>query len=105
MAGLLWSTLEVTTAFAIACMPATRLFVQHFTPVVRRRVSRAVSTMTGSKNPADRRGSSSHAAGHGSFSHYLPAKDHDMAVSAETHELREDLSRNPKSTGTSIYPV
>lgn len=44
MQGLLWGTLEVTTAFVIACMPATRLFVQHFFPVLATKITAAVST-------------------------------------------------------------
>lgn len=46
MAGLIWSTLEVVTAFVCACMPALRLFIQHFFPVMRRGIaSLAASTM------------------------------------------------------------
>lgn len=44
MQGLLWGTLEVTIAFVIACMPATRLFVQHFFPVLATKISAAKST-------------------------------------------------------------
>lgn len=46
MAGLLWSMLEVTTAFVIACVPATRLFLKHYVPNVKKRVSKVVSTVT-----------------------------------------------------------
>lgn len=46
MAGFLWSMLEVTTAFVIACVPATRLFLNHYVPAVRNRVSWVVSTAT-----------------------------------------------------------
>lgn len=44
MQGLLWGTLEVTTAFVIACMPSTRLFVQHFFPVLSTKITAAVSS-------------------------------------------------------------
>lgn len=44
MQGLLWGTLEVTIAFVIACIPSTRLFVQHFFPVIATRISSAVSS-------------------------------------------------------------
>lgn len=47
MAALLWSTLEVTTAFVVACIPATRLFVQHFFPVIKSGASRALSSSGG----------------------------------------------------------
>lgn len=33
--GLLWSVLEVTTSFVIACMPATRLVLMNMFPVLR----------------------------------------------------------------------
>lgn len=50
MSGLLWGTLEVTTAFVIACMPSTRLFIQHFFPVLATKFTTAVSSkrITGS---------------------------------------------------------
>lgn len=44
MSGLLWGTLEVFTAFVIACLPSTRLFVQHFFPVVKAKFTTAVSS-------------------------------------------------------------
>lgn len=44
MQGLLWGTLEVTTAFVIACMPSTRLFVQQFFPVLSTKITAAVSS-------------------------------------------------------------
>lgn len=44
MQGLLWGTLEVTTAFVIACMHSTRLFVQHFFPVLSTVITAAVSS-------------------------------------------------------------
>lgn len=43
MQGLLWGTLEVTTAFVIACLPSTRLFVQHFFPRLATKVTGAFS--------------------------------------------------------------
>lgn len=46
MAGLIWSTLEVMTAFVCACMPALRLCIQHFFPVMKKGItSLAASTM------------------------------------------------------------
>lgn len=56
MAGLIWSTLEVVTAFLCACVPAMRLFIQHFFPVMKKGLSTfatsTVVTVTGSSRRA-----------------------------------------------------
>lgn len=44
MSGLLWGTLEIFTAFVIACLPSTRLFLQHFFPVLATKFTTAVSS-------------------------------------------------------------
>ncbi|CAN8100488.1 unnamed protein product [Discula destructiva] len=50
MQGILWGTLEVTTAFVIACMPATRVFAQRYFPVLATSVSAVVSGLRSGSN-------------------------------------------------------
>lgn len=104
IAGLFWSTLEITTAFVISCIPATRLFLQHFSPVVGHYVSHALSTVTGSRTVAEKRGSSA-LAGKRPFSNKLPAKNQDITVSTEAQDLHENRTRNSSTTENNAYPV
>lgn len=42
--------LELTTAFVIACMPAARLFVQHYVPYLRRGIGHTLSAVASRSN-------------------------------------------------------
>lgn len=96
MSGLLWSTLEVTTAFVVACIPATRLFVQHFFPVVKSSVSRALSSSGPNGGHAFSidtlpSGNASRLPGRRAMSYGAPKYDEEAGsdAAAESHELLE----------------